>query len=67
MAAIEKGEGAEEKTIRAWLNKALTASRGPQWVCENVLIFTLLGSLDVKIVKLLIVCHGKHPQQTTQR
>ena len=35
MAAIEKGEGAEEKTIRAWLNKALTASRGPQWVCEK--------------------------------
>ncbi|MCH1535181.1 MAG: heme biosynthesis protein HemY [Amylibacter sp.] len=35
MAAIEKGEGADEKTVRAWLNKALTASRGPQWVCEK--------------------------------
>jgi HemY protein len=35
MAAIEKGEGADEKTVRAWLNKALTASRGPQWICDN--------------------------------
>ena len=35
MAAIEKGEGADEKTVRAWLNKALTASRGPQWICEK--------------------------------
>ena len=35
MAAIEKGEGADEKTVRAWLNKALNASRGPQWVCES--------------------------------
>lgn len=35
MAAIEKGEGADEKTVRAWLNKALTASRGPKWICEN--------------------------------
>jgi len=35
MAAIEKGEGAGEKTVRAWLNKALNAPRGPQWVCES--------------------------------
>ena len=35
MEAIEKGEGADEKTVRAWLNKALNASRGPQWVCES--------------------------------
>jgi HemY protein len=35
MAAIEKGEGADEKTVRAWLNKALNAQRGPQWVCDG--------------------------------
>jgi len=35
MAAIEKGEGADDKTVRAWLNKALNASRGPQWVCDS--------------------------------
>ena len=35
MAAIEKGEGADDKTVRAWLNKALDAPRGPQWVCES--------------------------------
>ncbi|WP_373634923.1 heme biosynthesis protein HemY [Yoonia sp. SS1-5] len=35
MAAIERGEGAEDSVVRGWLTKALTASRGPQWVCEN--------------------------------
>ena len=35
MAAIEKGEGADDKTVRAWLNKAMEAPRGNQWVCEN--------------------------------
>ena len=35
MAAIEKGEGADDKTVRAWLNKALTGSRGPQWLCDS--------------------------------
>ena len=35
MAAIERGEGAEESVVRGWLTKALAASRGPQWVCEN--------------------------------
>ena len=35
MAAIEKGEGAEDHVVRAWLAKALGASRGPQWVCDN--------------------------------
>jgi len=33
MAAIERGEGAEDRIVRAWLAKAVTASRGPQWVC----------------------------------
>ena len=35
MAAIERGEGAEDSVVRGWLTRALTASRGPQWVCEN--------------------------------
>jgi HemY protein len=35
MAAIERGEGAPEAVVRGWLAKALGASRGPQWVCEN--------------------------------
>ncbi len=35
MAAIERGEGSEDTVVRGWLTKALTASRGPQWVCGN--------------------------------
>lgn len=35
MAAIERGEGSEDNVVRGWLTKALTASRGPQWVCDN--------------------------------
>ncbi|CTQ33619.1 heme biosynthesis protein HemY [Jannaschia rubra] len=34
MAAIERGEGASEAVVRGWLAKALSASRGPQWVCD---------------------------------
>lgn len=34
MAAIERGEGGGEHLVRAWLAKAVTASRGPQWLCE---------------------------------
>ena len=35
MAAIERGEGAEDRVVRAWLAKAVTAPRGMQWVCDN--------------------------------
>jgi len=35
MAAIEKGQGASEAVVRGWLAKALTASRGAQWCCDN--------------------------------
>jgi len=35
MAAISKGEGAEDSVIRGWLGKAMTASRGPQWICST--------------------------------
>ncbi len=34
MAAIERGEGSDDSVVKAWLAKALTASPGPQWVCE---------------------------------
>lgn len=35
MAAIERGEGSEDAVVRGWLTRALTASRGPQWVCDK--------------------------------
>ena len=35
MAAIERGAGADDAVVKGWLARALTASRGPQWVCEN--------------------------------
>jgi HemY protein len=35
MAAIERGQGAEDRVVRAWLARAVTASRGPQWICGN--------------------------------
>ncbi|MCV2889886.1 heme biosynthesis protein HemY [Ruegeria aquimaris] len=35
MAAIERGEGASDAVVQGWLARALTAPRGPQWVCDN--------------------------------
>ncbi len=35
MAAIERGEGGDDAVVRGWLARAVTAPRGPQWVCEN--------------------------------
>jgi HemY protein len=35
MAAIERGEGAPDRVVRGWLARALSAPRGPQWVCET--------------------------------
>lgn len=35
MAAIERGEGADDAVVRGWLTRALTVPRGPQWVCDN--------------------------------
>jgi HemY protein len=35
MAAVERGEGAEDAVIRGWLARALTAPRGPQWCCDK--------------------------------
>ncbi|MGP3696873.1 heme biosynthesis protein HemY [Rhodobacter sp. NSM] len=35
MAAVERGEGADEAVVRGWLARALSAPRGPQWCCDN--------------------------------
>ena len=35
MAAIERGLGAPEAQVRAWLGKAVNAPRGTRWVCDN--------------------------------
>lgn len=35
MAAIERGEGADDQIVRGWLTKALNAPRDPQWICDN--------------------------------
>jgi len=35
MAAIERGQGADDAVVRGWLTRAVTAPRGPQWICEN--------------------------------
>ncbi len=37
MAAIERGEGASDAVVKGWLTRALSAPRGPQWVCDNCL------------------------------
>ena len=34
MAAIERGEGASDAIVKGWLARALSAPRGPQWVCD---------------------------------
>ena len=35
MAAISRGEGASDVVVKGWLARALTAPRGPQWVCDK--------------------------------
>jgi len=35
MAAIERGEGRDDSIVRGWLTRALTAPRGPQWICDS--------------------------------
>ena len=35
MAAIERGEGAPDEDVKAYLSRAVSASRGPQWVCDS--------------------------------
>lgn len=35
LAAVERGQGAPDAVVSGWLAKAVTASRGPRWVCTN--------------------------------
>ena len=35
MAAVERGEGSSDQVVKGWLARALSAPRGPQWVCDN--------------------------------
>ena len=35
MAAIVRGEGADDTVVRSWLARALAAPRGPQWCCDK--------------------------------
>ena len=35
MAAIERGEGSSDAVVRGWLARAVSAPRGPQWVCDS--------------------------------
>jgi HemY protein len=52
MAAIERGMGADEAVVRGWLTRALTASRGPQWVCDTC------GTVHPAWVPVCHACHG---------
>jgi HemY protein len=52
MAAITRGEGGDEAMVRGWLTKALTASRGPQWVCDNC------GTVHANWGPVCGHCHG---------
>ena len=35
MAAIARGEGADDAEVRSWMARAVTAPRAPSWVCDN--------------------------------
>jgi HemY protein len=52
MAAITRGEGGDEAMVRGWLTKALTASRGPQWVCDTC------GTVQAVWAPVCSNCHG---------
>lgn len=52
MAAITRGEGGDEAMVRGWLTRALTASRGPQWVCDSC------GTVHADWGPVCTNCHG---------
>jgi HemY protein len=52
MAAITRGEGGDEAMVRGWLTRALTASRGPQWVCDTC------GTVHAAWGPVCTNCHG---------
>jgi HemY protein len=52
MAAIARGQGQDEAVVRGWLTRALTAPRGPQWVCDNC------GQVHAQWGPVCSQCHG---------
>lgn len=72
MAAIERGEGSEDAVVRGWLTRALTASRGPQWICETchhihtswVAICANCGKMDTLSWRTPPEQNGASPTQT---
>ena len=52
MAAIARGQGQDEQVVRGWLTRALTAPRGPQWVCDGC------GKVHAAWVPVCDGCHG---------
>jgi len=51
-AAIERGQGADDAVVRGWLTRALTASRGPQWVCDKC------NTVHQHWIPVCTTCHG---------
>ena len=35
LAAIERGDGADDQSVRRLLTQAISAQRDPQWICDN--------------------------------
>ncbi len=72
MAAVERGEGSDDAVVRGWLTKALTAPRGPQWVCDScqtvhgrwVAICDNCGSFDTLSWREPAETAGPSPTQT---
>jgi HemY protein len=72
MAAVERGQGADEAVVRGWLAKALTAPRGPQWVCDScqtvhgrwVAVCENCGSLDTLSWREPTATSAPSPTQT---
>ncbi|MBI1417245.1 MAG: tetratricopeptide repeat protein [Limimaricola sp.] len=52
MAAVERGQGADDAVVRGWLTKALTAPRGPQWICGKC------HNIHPAWVPVCANCHG---------
>ncbi len=52
LAAAERGMGAPDAEVRAILARALTASRGPEWVCDKC------GTVHAQWVPVCASCSG---------
>ena len=52
LAAAERGMGAPDEEVRAILTRALSASRGPEWVCDKC------GTVHAQWVPICASCSG---------